>query len=66
MLRFALSDKTFTYTVVLELSLQQKGTHNICTGHLDRTYASTQLLPNVVTFRGKKGENGNPFGDNAA
>lgn len=35
MLRFALSEKTFTYTVVLELSLQQKGTHNICTGLLD-------------------------------
>ena len=40
MLRFALSDKTFTYTVVLELPLQQKGTHNICTGHLDSAYAS--------------------------
>ena len=41
MLRFASTDKTFTYIVVLELSLQKNGTHSIYTGHLDSAYAST-------------------------
>ena len=41
MLRFTSTDKTFPYTVVLELSLQKNGARNIYTGHLDSAYAST-------------------------